>query len=170
MKKFLQSKLLTSAVLGIFIVVNVGCGYILHPERRTAPLSDRVDGGTILLDCLWFLAGIAPGVIALVVDGVNGTWHYTEQELQAKEKEISLHAGQEIILRVAGTAPRDAEISLSLVNRHDDVIQQTVNTIKAGQTLDVLSFHIPDNLQSKQAQLILAVNGERQFTWDLYLQ
>jgi hypothetical protein len=50
---------------------SVGCGYLLHPERRGLQ-SGSIDGATMVMDCLWLLAGIVPGVVALVVDFSSG--------------------------------------------------------------------------------------------------
>lgn len=49
---------------------SVGCGYFLHPERR-GNRSD-VDAGSLVMDLLWLLPGIIPGVVALVVDFSSG--------------------------------------------------------------------------------------------------
>ncbi len=50
---------------------SVGCGYLLYPERRGRQ-SGVIDGATMVMDCLWLLAGIVPGVVALVVDFSSG--------------------------------------------------------------------------------------------------
>jgi hypothetical protein len=47
-----------------------GCGYFLHPERR-GNRSD-VDAGSLVMDLLWLLPGIIPGVVALIVDFSSG--------------------------------------------------------------------------------------------------
>src|SRR5512138_3082509 len=47
-----------------------GCGYYLHPERRGN--TSNADGGMLVLDILWLLPGIVPGVIALIVDFTSG--------------------------------------------------------------------------------------------------
>ena len=47
---------------------SVGCGYFLHPERRGTQ-SGVIDGATMVMDILWLIPGIIPGVIALVVAG-----------------------------------------------------------------------------------------------------
>jgi hypothetical protein len=49
----------------------MGCGYILYPERR-GQLSGRIDSGTMVMDLLWLLPGIVPGVVALIVDFSSG--------------------------------------------------------------------------------------------------
>jgi hypothetical protein len=50
---------------------SVGCGYFLHPERRGTQ-SGIIDGATMVMDILWLIPGIIPGVIALVVDFSSG--------------------------------------------------------------------------------------------------
>ena len=51
-------------------VAPTGCGYFLYPERRGN--SGNVDGGVLVMDLLWLLPGIVPGVIALIVDFSSG--------------------------------------------------------------------------------------------------
>jgi len=48
-----------------------GCGTILYPERR-GTTGGQVDGGVLVMDCLWLLAGVVPGVVFLIVDFSNG--------------------------------------------------------------------------------------------------
>jgi hypothetical protein len=47
------------------------CGYFLHPERR-GQQSGIIDGATMVMDLLWLLPGIIPGVVALIVDFSSG--------------------------------------------------------------------------------------------------
>jgi hypothetical protein len=49
---------------------SVGCGYFLYPQRRGN--RSEVDAGTLVMDLLWLLPGIIPGVVALVVDFSSG--------------------------------------------------------------------------------------------------
>jgi uncharacterized protein YceK len=48
-----------------------GCGTILYPERR-GQTSGRVDAGVAVMDALWCLVFIIPGVVAFIVDFGNG--------------------------------------------------------------------------------------------------
>ena len=48
-----------------------GCGYILYPERR-GNRGGYIAAGTLVMDLLWLLPGIVPGVVALVVDFSSG--------------------------------------------------------------------------------------------------
>lgn len=47
------------------------CGYILYPERKGRS-SGRIDVGVLIIDLLWLLPGLVPGVICLVVDFTTG--------------------------------------------------------------------------------------------------
>jgi hypothetical protein len=49
----------------------VGCGYILHPERR-GNAGGAIDGTTLVFDLLWLIPGIVPGVVFLIVDFTSG--------------------------------------------------------------------------------------------------
>jgi hypothetical protein len=49
----------------------LGCGYLLHPERRGTQ-SGSVDGATMVMDLLWLLPGLIPGIVALIVDFSSG--------------------------------------------------------------------------------------------------
>ena len=48
-----------------------GCGTIIYPERRNQT-TENVDVGVALLDGLWLLVFIIPGVVALAVDFTTG--------------------------------------------------------------------------------------------------
>jgi hypothetical protein len=50
---------------------SMGCGYFLYPERR-GNRGGNIDAGTMVMDLLWLLPGIIPGVIALIVDFSSG--------------------------------------------------------------------------------------------------
>ena len=67
MSKKLMS-LLVCAAIGSQVA---GCGTILYPERR-GNSGGRIDGGVAVMDCLWLLVGIVPGVVFLIVDFSNG--------------------------------------------------------------------------------------------------
>ncbi len=52
-------------------VANSGCGTILYPERR-GHHGGRVDVGVAVMDGLWCLVFIIPGVVGFIVDFGNG--------------------------------------------------------------------------------------------------
>ena len=69
----MKARLISGILAATFLATSaspIGCGYFLYPERRGN--SSNVDGGTLVMDLLWLLPGIIPGVIALVVDFSSG--------------------------------------------------------------------------------------------------
>ena len=59
-------------ICGILIVQLTGCGTMLYPERQ-GQKSGSVDVGVAVLDAIWFIPFIVPGIIAYVIDFSNGT-------------------------------------------------------------------------------------------------
>lgn len=64
--------LLRSGILALLAVDGIGCGTILHPERRGQP-AGPLDWSIVLLDAIGLLFFFIPGVIAFAVDFSNGT-------------------------------------------------------------------------------------------------
>ncbi|MBN2722891.1 MAG: hypothetical protein JXR95_02340 [Deltaproteobacteria bacterium] len=65
-------KLVAGVIIAVF-AVTAGCGYFLHPERRNRGVAGgRIDTGALVMDILWLIPGIVPGVIALLVDFTTG--------------------------------------------------------------------------------------------------
>lgn len=69
MKRNLTRSLAVAALLAS-ATPTVGCGYLLHPERRGN--HQVVDAPTLVMDLLWLLPGVVPGVVALIVDFSSG--------------------------------------------------------------------------------------------------
>ena len=53
------------------LALSSGCGFILYPERR-GRTSGRIDIPVLIIDLLWLIPGLIPGVICLVVDFTTG--------------------------------------------------------------------------------------------------
>lgn len=54
------------------LTVWLSCGTILYPERRGQRTTARIDAGVAVMDALWCLLFIIPGVIAFAVDFSDG--------------------------------------------------------------------------------------------------
>ena len=170
MKKIFKTRMVIWVVLAGFIIATTGCGYILYPERRHAKLSNEIDGKIVLFDCLWLIAGIIPGVVALIIDGVNDTWYYTEDEWKAIQSESSMNIrpGQQLAVDIHGPAPADAKVTLSLLDnqgRHVTSIVEAQST--AGKDLAPLMVKVPQQLDHSELALVLAVNDQQQCRWNL---
>ena len=68
--RFHRSVSLLSAATTLYL--SLGCGTILYPERRGQRTTAHVDAGVAVMDALWCLLFIIPGVVAFAVDFSNG--------------------------------------------------------------------------------------------------
>jgi hypothetical protein len=57
-----------AAMLGL---LGTGCGYLLYPERR-GRRGGVIDGLPLIVDILWLIPGLVPGLICLIVDFGTG--------------------------------------------------------------------------------------------------
>lgn len=63
-----RRKLLLS---GAMMLGATSCGYILYPSRR-GRTSGRIDVPVLIIDLLWFIPGLVPGLVCLIVDFASG--------------------------------------------------------------------------------------------------
>jgi hypothetical protein len=59
------------AALAVAAVTASGCAYTFHPERR-GNTGGEIAAAPLVGDILWFIPGIIPGVVFLVVDFTSG--------------------------------------------------------------------------------------------------
>lgn len=170
MKKIFKMRIVSWVVLAAFIFAATGCGYMLHPERRHAKLSNEIDGKIVLFDCLWLIAGVVPGVVALVIDAVNDTWYYTEDEWEAIQSESSknIQPGQQLAVDIHGLAPVGAKVTLSLLDNQGRQVTSIVEAQStAGKDLAPLMVKVPQQLDHGKLALVLAVNDQQECRWNL---
>lgn len=70
-KRSIRNKLLAASLITAMAVPAVGCGTILYPNRR-GQSGGHVDTGVAVMDGLWLLCFLVPGIVAFVVDFGNG--------------------------------------------------------------------------------------------------
>jgi hypothetical protein len=113
---------------------SLGCGYLLHPERRGIQ-SGSIDGATMVMDCLWLLAGIVPGVVALVVDFSSGGIYAS-----GRRAELRLGPNGHLALQVPH-ASRPARVELRLVDASHEVLAHRTTLVgpghAKGETIDL---------------------------------
>ena len=63
-----RRKLLVS---GAMMLGATSCGFILYPGRR-GRTGGRIDIPVLIIDILWFIPGIVPGLVCLIVDFASG--------------------------------------------------------------------------------------------------
>jgi hypothetical protein len=75
------------------IVQLYGCGTLIYPERR-GQKTGNVDVGIALLDALWLIVFIVPGVVAFAVDFTTGAIYLPGG------KKASGSSGKMVVVRV----------------------------------------------------------------------
>jgi hypothetical protein len=112
----------------------VGCGYILYPERRGIQ-AGTIDTATMVMDLLWLLAGVVPGVVALVVDFSSGGIYAT-----GRRAELQLSPDGHLALKVPHAA-RPGRVELRLVNAAHEVVARRSALVGPGhgdgETIDL---------------------------------
>lgn len=170
MKKIFKMRMFSLVVLTAFIITTMGCGYILYPERRHAKLSNEIDGKIVLFDCLWLIAGVIPGVVALVIDAASDTWYYTEDEWNEihSESSINIQPGQQLEVDIHGLATADAKVTLSLLDNDGRQVTSIVEAHSiSGKDLAPVRVKVPQKLEHSELALVLAVNDQQQCRWNL---
>jgi len=155
-----RNRYLVAVALATMLVSSSGCGTLLYPARRDAKASTTLDTRVVILDCLWFFAGIIPGVVALAVDFVTEAAYFSEGEAHAS-------SGDTVSVNVYGAAPADCMMELRLVdsNGHDLTKPACVAAV-TGEELDSgLSLVMPSEVENQEATLILALDGREQVRW-----
>jgi hypothetical protein len=125
----------------------LGCGYILYPERR-GNSGGTVDGGTLVMDLLWLLPGILPGVIFLIVDFTSGAMYVNgrvamransngniaiklKDSTQAKHLELRIVTASKRVLdtKLADIGPtlHDQSVELHVGATHEKVFLQIID-------------------------------------------
>ena len=172
--RFLRKRWVVMMVLFAFTAASSGCGYLIHPERRTEKLSTKIDTMIVVFDCLWLLAGVVPGVVAIAVDATNNTWKYTEKELEAHIELFSVPTvvdpGTVLTVNLHGLAPASSQVRLCLTDaRGGGLVASVQANAEIGRPLEKLSLQVPKDMASKRATLALYVDDCRQLSWDIHL-
>ena len=107
---------------------SVGCGYFLHPERRGTQ-SGVIDGATMVMDILWLIPGIIPGVIALVVDFSSGAIYVSGS------RRVGLHLSPDgrVALQVPHAA-RPGQVEFRLVTASHQVLARKTALVGPGHS------------------------------------
>ena len=65
MKEYLRMRLVAVVLVAALTLMTTNCGLILYPDRKGTK-SGNIDARVLVMDCLWLIAGLVPGVVALV--------------------------------------------------------------------------------------------------------
>jgi len=111
----------------------LGCGYLLHPERRGTQ-SGRIDSATMVMDLLWLLVGVIPGVVALIVDFSSGAIYVRGGSA------LRLVPGGRIAVRLP-RSPNPVQLEFRLVTASNRIVARKVASIgpstREGQPLEL---------------------------------
>ena len=175
--KLWKKRIVAPFVLFTFVITTTGCGLILYPERRTEKLSNVKHTKTVVYDCLWLIAGIIPGVVALIVDAVEGTWYMTEKELADQRGAgttavpATVEPGTALSVRVHGMTPQDAHVTLRLMDAEGRDLAPPVHAdAKAGRQFDTMSIEVPRDASAGRATLGLFVGDQQQTSWNVVVE
>jgi hypothetical protein len=133
----MTNRTLRTVAAGTMLAVgttSVGCGYILHPERRGTQ-AGVIDTGTMVMDLLWLLVGIVPGVVALIVDFSSGAIYASGRRV-----ELRLGADGHLALQ-APHASRPGRVEFRLLNAAGAVVARRTALVgrdhSRGETIDL---------------------------------
>jgi hypothetical protein len=99
-----RAQFMSLTLLGLVEISSVGCGTVLHPDRKGQP-GGRLDWGIVALDAVGLLFFFLPGVIAFAVDFNNGTI-YLPPEGASRPTQASTDLTQKGPLTSIATSPQ----------------------------------------------------------------
>jgi hypothetical protein len=84
----LASTVRNACLVAVLVIQLVGCGTILHPERR-GQAAGKVDADIVILDAIGLVFFFLPGVIAFAVDFSTGAIYLPKGETSKTEELLS---------------------------------------------------------------------------------
>jgi len=102
-----------------------GCAAIIHPERQGNP-PGPLDVAPLILDILWFIPGLVPGIIALAVDFGTGAIYLDRPRRAAAggPRPLGIVPGERVTVR-APSPDEDVDVALRLVGPGERVLDET---------------------------------------------
>lgn len=131
-----------SLVFGLIFQL-VGCGTILHPERK-GQVSGQIDPKIAIFDAIGLLFFFIPGVIAFAVDFSNGTIYLpggrraslTPEEMKSVQHENQLDKAELIsLLQQKGILDKSISVNAVQFKKLDSVAQVENHLLVSGQQL-----------------------------------
>ena len=152
----LKNKIVALSALAIFTFSSVGCGYILYPSRRNQiSRGGNLDVAVVIMDILWLIPGIVPGVIALVWDGVYGSW-YTggggQPILQNTRTKLQMHANRDFSIRGAAVG---SKVAVTV----EDALGRTHHLTPTADDRGNLTLRVPGAVSAGPGRLMLSTDG-----------
>lgn len=156
-----------AAILSLSLLSS--CATILYPERK-GNAGGTIDVGPLILDILWFIPGLIPGIIAIAVDFSTGAI-YTG----GGKKKASLDVGPEGEITIRPPeVPHEAHVQLRLVDEQGKVLVDDAATWRPGQdegtvrvSLAEAAAQLPADEDLAAMRLELVVDGTEVARQDL---
>ena len=140
-----------------------GCAAILHPERQGNP-PGPVAVGPLILDILWFIPGLVPGIVAIAVDFGTGAIYLPGSRSAERDapRRLAIVPGERITVR----APRPetgVDVALRLVGPHDAVLDEARGRWSTDAHDDALSVALAPTqrhaLHDGRLELLVSARG-----------
>lgn len=135
-------------------VSSTGCGYFLYPERR-GNSGGSVDGGTLVMDLLWLLPGLVPGVVALIVDFSSGAI-YTGRGTRTA---VRMSPNSHVAVRLP-ESPNPAQLEFRLVTTDHRVLAQKVAFVGPSVHGRAIELQIGDSVQPSEKIYLEVVTAD----------
>jgi hypothetical protein len=84
---------LTRGALCLGLAVLMGCGTIFYPDRRGQKPVGQVDVGVVVMNALWLLVGLVPGIVAFAVDLSTGALYHPPKSSGSSQGAALDHLG-----------------------------------------------------------------------------
>jgi len=161
MKKLSRSRMVAVFAVAGLVFAAVSCGTILYPERKGQEGGD-IDVGVLVMDCLWLIAGVIPGVVALVVDFSTGAIYEPSMSVMA-------NPDTKLNFRLRDPAPLDARVEVVLEDASgvEQVLME--RELKTGAVIDEVMIGLPQDTAPGEYTLAVEVNGNRSAAWNLLI-
>ena len=159
MKRFLKSKVLVLVMLVALTAATINCGVLMHPERN-GKKGGKIDTTALVLDCLWLIVGVVPGVVALVVDFATGG-------IYGPGMAMNVTPGREFAFRLPGPAPTDAEVAVTLESPDGNAVSLLDRKVAQGEEIGLMNFALPTKLADGKYFMSLTVNDVPTAEWGL---
>ncbi len=153
------------------VLSSADCGFLLYPERR-GNMPNDIDGAVLVMDCLWLIAGVVPGVVALVVDFTTGSIYFSGRgkgryyrryrDIRIREDSLNVHPGDRIAFNLAGPAPATAEVAVTLAPKsgvHKAVTLFDRKYSKGEGSANMVMLSVPRKLDPGVYRIEVNVNG-----------
>ena len=110
-------RIIAQVVLVAVLTSQVACGTLMYPERRGQRTTGQIDSSVLLMDGLWMLFFLVPGLVALGVDFATGAIYLPDGKrasLEADDPALTVWPGSDLTIRTSARGKTTATWHLDL--------------------------------------------------------